>query len=98
MYSFNLAVADKKSPWLHYNKRIIKLYTTPKIDYIEPITLKIKGTIFLEKDSFAKLIDETNFEVFTKHRTFSFRLYDKLANFWVNTVNQIILAIQVIKK
>jgi len=84
------SIVEKKSPWLHYNKRLIKLYTTPKIDYLDPDSNKIKGTIFLEKDSYAKLIDDNNFDLITKHRTFSFKFSNKSANFWINTINQTI--------
>ena len=89
---------DKKSPWLHYNQRIIKLYTTPKIDYLEPETNKIKGTIFLDHETQAKVVDESNFDVITTYRTFSFRLSNKSASFWVNTINQTIKTSQALKK
>ena len=85
-----IAIVDKKSPWLHYNKRIIKLYTTPKLDYIDFKTNKVKGTIFLDENSYSKSTDDYNFELITKHRIYYFRLYEKSSNFWVNTINQTI--------
>lgn len=88
---------DKKSPWLHYNKRVIKLYTTPKIDYLDPKTNNLKGTIFLEIDCYAKATDDSNFDVITKHRTYSFKINNKSANFWANTINQTIKTSQAFK-
>jgi 3-phosphoinositide dependent protein kinase-1 len=33
-------ILEKKSPWLHYNKRKVILYSTPKINYIDPKQMK----------------------------------------------------------
>jgi len=60
------------------------------MDYLDFKTKKVKGTIFLDENSHSKTIDEYNFELFTKHRIYYFRLYEKSSNFWVNTINQTI--------
>lgn len=85
---------------MHWNSRIIKLYSTPKIDYIDPQTHKIKGTIFLESENSAKVVDNSTFDLITKHRTFTFFFKDNnnSANFWVNTINQTIKTSLALKK
>ncbi len=44
----------------------------------------------MEADSYAKNIDDSNFDLITKHRIYTFRVFNKSANFWVNTINQTI--------
>jgi hypothetical protein len=44
----------------------------------------------LDSDSSAKAIDEYSFYLFTKQRTYTFRLLSKSVAFWVNTINQTI--------
>ena len=39
---------------------------------------------------YAKTIDDSNFDLITKHRVYTFRVFNKSANFWVNTINQTI--------
>jgi len=68
------------------------------MDYIDPQTNKVKGTIFLESDCSAKVIDLSTFDLITKHRTFTFKLNNNSANFWVNTINQTIKTSIALKK
>ena len=39
---------EKKSPWLHYNKRKVILYSTPKLIYFDPSNNKKKRRSFIE--------------------------------------------------
>jgi hypothetical protein len=65
---------QKKSPWFHYNTRILKLYKSGKLDYINPNTLLIRGTIFLDKYCKGILIDNNKFDLITKSRKYIFKV------------------------
>lgn len=67
-------IVEKKSPWWHYNTRLIKLFSTPKIEYIEPDTNKVKGVILLSQDCEAIFKSRTVFHVKTPKRTFEFKV------------------------
>lgn len=76
------SIVDKKSPWLHYNRRIIVLDTTPKLEYIDPKKNIIKGVIFLNKDCQAIHIDAKKFELVTPKRIFRFKVcYNSYSNY-----------------
>ena len=67
-------IVQKKSPWFHYNTRILKLFKSGKLDYLIPTTLLVRGTIIL--DSFCKgvFVDEKKFDLITKNRKFIFKV------------------------
>lgn len=65
---------EKKSPWLHYNTRYIKLFSY-RIEYWDPRLLELKGTIHLDKDCKAIQIDEIKFNLVTKTRTYLFKVF-----------------------
>jgi serine/threonine protein kinase len=65
---------QKKSPWFHYNTRLVRLYSTPKIVYYEPKGTILKGTISLDYTCKAQMVDEYTFELLTKARTFVFKV------------------------
>jgi hypothetical protein len=71
--SLNTDIVQKKSPWLHYNTRILKLFND-RLEYIDPKTNILKGTIRL--DSFCKAINnnEGAFDIVTRSRTFIFKV------------------------
>lgn len=78
-------LVEKKSPYFHYNSRILELDSTPKLNYIHPTKKIIKGSIYLSKDSKAVLIKNNKFEVKTNERDFVFislSAYD-----WCNKIN-----------
>ena len=83
-------ILEKKSPWFHYNKRKVILYSTPKIDYIDPKTNEIKGTIELNKDCKAEHINMSSFNIITPNRTFKFKVSDNSAYIWEKIINDAI--------
>lgn len=67
-------VVQKKSPWFHYNKRILKLYKSGKVEYLHPTTLKIRGTIVFDHHCSGVIEDEKKFNLITKSRKFIFKV------------------------
>ena len=59
---------------MHYNKRILKLYTSGKVEYIEPISLMRKGIIYLDIKSNIVYKDDCTFEIVTLERTYTFKV------------------------
>jgi serine/threonine protein kinase len=81
----------KRSPWFYYDKRLVVLYSTPRIDYIDPITSIVKGTINLTHECEAVLIDSCSFELKTPSRNFKFMCKNKYdISPWVEKINEAI--------
>ncbi len=81
----------KKSPYFYYDKRRVVLYDTPRIEYIDPEKLILKGTINLNKKCSAQLIKSNQFDLITPGRTFTFMCkarYD--ISPWVSAINNAI--------
>ena len=82
---------QKKSPWLHYNTRIVKFYSKGHVDYFEPSTKKLKGSFIINIECQANLIDEYRFEIQTQKRSYFFKhKTKKIANEWVDKINKFI--------
>ena len=82
---------QKKSPWLHYNTRIVKFYSKGHVDYFEPSTKKLKGSFQINIECQANLIDEYRFEIQTQKRSYFFKhKTKKIANEWVDKINKFI--------
>ena len=82
---------QKKSPWLHYNTRIVKFFSKGHIDYFEPSTKKLKGSFQINIHCQAILIDEYRFEIQTVKRKYIFKnKIKKVANEWVDKINKYI--------
>ena len=82
---------QKKSPWLHYNTRIVKFFSKGHIDYFEPSTKKLKGSFQINIYCQAILIDEYRFEIQTVKRKYIFKnKIKKVANEWVDKINKYI--------
>jgi hypothetical protein len=85
-------ILKKKSPWLYYDKRKLILYSTPRIDYFEPDTGILKGSILLTKCCKTELVDSTKFNLITPNRTYTFmwkKQYD--ISPWVLAINDAII-------
>ena len=81
----------KRSPYFFYNLRKVILYDTPRLDYIEPDTKLVKGSIMLDKTCSAELIKNNQFLLKTPNRTYSFMCKDKYdISPWVNIINDAI--------
>ena len=59
---------------MHYNKRILKIYSSGKVEYLEPISLIIKRTIYLDIKSNVLYKDNYTFDIITSERTFIFKV------------------------
>ena len=82
---------QKKSPWLHYNKRLVKFYSKGHLDYINPYNNELRGSIKINSNCFANVIDDYKFEVVTIYRTFVFKhKNNKVAHKWVGEINSFV--------
>lgn len=80
-------IVEKKSPYFHYNTRLLKLDSTPKLEYIDPETNQVKGIIYLSNECEAKVINSGKFELFTRKRSFLFKVGDDEAGVWCKSIN-----------
>ena len=81
----------KRSPYYYYDLRRIVLYDTPRIDYLEPNTKILKGTILLDKSCNAELVKSNQFLLKTPKRVYSFMCKDKFdISPWVSVINNAI--------
>jgi|LauGreDrversion4_2_1035121.scaffolds.fasta_scaffold83075_3 hypothetical protein len=88
-------MVKKKSPWLHYNKRRLILYSN-RLEYIDPLTNKKKGDIGLNILCNAIWNDNYTFEVFTPKRVYVFKTENEgSALVWCSRIN---LVTQYLKK
>lgn len=102
-FIFTIAIVQKKSPWFHYNTRLLRLFSNAKLEYLEPKTLKLKGTIKLNPECKAILVDEGRFDLDIKQRTYifkvplllNFQVNSKLAGNWVEKINNFIKKLKV---
>ena len=82
---------QKKSPWLHYNTRIVKFFSQGHINYYDPNTKELKGMFKINSDCKVNVIDDYKFEIVTINRSYSFKhKSQKIANNWENTINAFI--------
>ena len=82
---------QKKSPWFHYNTRLVIFYSKGHIDYFEPNTRKLKGSLIINSQCKANIIDEYRFEIQTPNRNYIFKHKNKkVANDWVEAINKYI--------
>ncbi len=81
----------KRSPWFYYDTRRVILYNTPRIEYIDPETSTLKGTIELNKDCSAELIKSNQFQLVTPKRTYIFMCKERYdISPWVSAINNAI--------
>ena len=81
----------KQSPYYYYDLRKIVLDDTPKVTYIEPEKMIIKGIINLNKECSAELIKSNQFKLITPKRTFIFMCKEKYdITPWVLAINSAI--------
>lgn len=83
---------DKKSPWLHYNKRKVILDSTPKLVYIDPSTNKIKGEIYLDRKFKVVHVSANIFDLISPKRSFRFKDCDGDALVWEKSIADAIKA------
>merc|ERR1712151_1028533 len=81
-------ILQKKSPWFHYNTRKVVLDSTPRIEYIDPKTNKIKGSIYLTKICEAEFKVHDVFLLKTPKRIFKFKTDEYQAGIWCRVINE----------
>ena len=81
---------DKKSPWIHYNKRFIVLDSTPRIAYSDPETNIVKGEIYLNKNCRVNHLDTNSFELITPKKSFKFKAIDNDSMIWEKAIGDTI--------
>ena len=82
---------QKKSPWLHYNTRIVKFFSKGHIDYFDPKTQKLKGSFIINSNCKVNVIDEYRFEIETINRNYYFKHKNKkIANEWGEKINSFV--------
>ena len=81
---------EKKSPWLHYNKRKVILYSTPKLVYIDPSNNKIKGEIYLDKKFKISHVSMNIFDLISPKRSFRFKSCDGDVLVWEKSITEAI--------
>ena len=77
---------EKKSSWLHYNKRKFILYSTPKLVYMDPSTNKIKREIYLDKKFKVNHISMTVFDLISPKKSFRFKASDGDVLVWEKSI------------
>ena len=81
-------ILQKKSPWFHYNTRIVKFFSKGHIDYYDPKTNELKGSFIINSECHVNIIDEYRFEIATGKRTFYFKHKSKkVSNDWADKIN-----------
>ena len=80
---------DKKSPWLHYYKRKVILYTN-KFMWIDPSNNKIKGEIFLDKNVKVARINMNIFDIVSTKKNYRFKTTDGEALIWEKMITDAI--------
>ena len=82
----------KKSPWFHYNKRYVKLYSKGHLDYYDFSTKVLKGSIIINESTKAYPLDDFRFEIVSQNKTFHFKHISKrVSDNWVEKINNIII-------
>jgi serine/threonine protein kinase len=81
---------QKKSPWFHYNTRILKLFSNGRLEYFEPEKKNFKGSVSLTPECKAVYNDEYKFDINTKTRKYVFLVNSKTAKIWVDKINKVI--------
>lgn len=67
-------MVQKKSPWFHYNKRILRFFKSGRLEYYLPTTMKLRGTILLDNYCFGQAEEEKKFNLITKCRKYIFKV------------------------
>ena len=84
-------VLYKKSPFVHYNKRYVKLFSKGHLDYYHYPTKILKGTIIINENTKVHPIDDFRFELISQNKIYHFKHISKrITDDWVENINKII--------
>ena len=82
----------KKSPWYYYKARLVKLYSSGRIDYFDLLSKSLKGSIYINENSKVNAIDDFRFEIVTEERIYTFKHNIKrVSDNWVEKIKNIIM-------
>jgi serine/threonine protein kinase len=82
----------KKSTYIHYNKRHVKLYSKGHLDYYDCSSKLLKGSIFINETTKAYPLDDFRFEIFSQNKIYNFKHISKrVSDNWVEKINNIII-------
>lgn len=82
-------VSKAKGNRNHFSKRKLILYTTQKIEYIDPSKNAIKRVFNLSKQVEVVCNDNNLFEIITPKKTFTFKTENGEALVWAQLINGI---------
>jgi serine/threonine protein kinase len=86
-----VGILKKRSRWFYYDKRKIVLFNSPRIDYMDPDTNILKGSIPLTKECSAHLVSSVRFDLKTPNRDYVFMCKSKYdISPWVTAINDAI--------
>jgi serine/threonine protein kinase len=82
----------KKSPWFHYSKRYVKLYSKGHLDYYDYSTKVLKGTIIINESTKVNALDDFRFEIMSQNKAYRFKhLSKRVSDNWIEQINNIII-------
>ena len=82
----------KKSPFVYYNKRYVKLFSKGHLDYYHFPTKVFKGSIIINENTKVNPIDDYRFELISQNKIYHFKHISKrITDDWTENINKIIL-------
>ena len=82
----------KKSIWIHYNKRYVKLFSKGHLDYYDYSTKILKGSIIINENTKVYALDDFRFHIINQNKNYYFKHISKrIADNWVDNIKNIII-------
>ena len=82
----------KKSTYIHYNKRYVKLFSKGHLDYYDCSSKLLKGRIIINESTKAYPLDDFRFEILSQNKIYNFKHISKrVSDNWVEKINNIII-------
>ena len=82
----------KKSAWLHYNKRHVKLCSKGHLDYYDYSSKLFKGSISINENTKVFAHDDYRFEIVNQNKHYYFKhITKRIADNWVDRIKNIII-------
>ena len=82
----------KKSIWIHYNKRYVKLFSKGHLDYYDYTTKILKGSIIINENTKVYALDDFRFHIINQNKNYYFKHISKrVADNWVDNIKNIII-------
>ena len=82
----------KKSIWIHYNKRYVKLFSKGHLDYYDYSTKILKGSIIINENTKVYALDDFRFHIINQNKNYYFKHISKrIADDRVDNIKNIII-------